>query len=308
MSAPSLAFVRMKIDSLEKAFCFSFAVHILFVAFLLLSGIFHWFGPNKPSKVTWVRFSKGFTGEQGTPFKNTKAMPQTTIREAKEILKTPPDLTQKEVPNVGAPTQQPESVAPKIVPQETPKTLAGPTPEAPQKVTVAARPQPTKEPVKPKPLSNTEKTIRDALAKVKQELKEREGTEGRPVLEAAQVKQPHGGQSTFGSLEGPTDDLSPELLAYFNEIKKRINKEWVTMPKSFEASDKTVVKIVVTIDAKGKVVATEWEVRSGNYSFDLSAQRAILRASPFPSPPESIRDEVLNEGFLIEFNPRRVLN
>jgi outer membrane biosynthesis protein TonB len=44
--------------------------------------------------------------------------------------------------------------------------------------------------------------------------------------------------------------------------------------------------------------------RSGNGSVDDSALRAIQRASPFPVPPEELKWEALNEGFLVEFDPR----
>ena len=98
----------------------------------------------------------------------------------------------------------------------------------------------------------------------------------------------------------------PVFAQYYALIRERINREWITAPKLFTESEDLKAQLVVMIGEDGTVTSIEFETSSGNYSFDLSAKRAVERASPLPSPPATLKDEVVDEGFLIEFSPTKV--
>ena len=102
-------------------------------------------------------------------------------------------------------------------------------------------------------------------------------------------------------------ETNPVLIAYYEAVKKKINQEWITTPKTLEEGKQFRTQINVLIDSAGNIIQTEYELKSEDPSFDLSAMRAVERAAPFPPPPDEIKNEALTEGFLIEFNPRTVL-
>lgn len=137
----------------------------------------------------------------------------------------------------------------------------------------------------------------DALASIDNILKNRNVPDVQQT--AAQTKGDTG-QSPWGSDQGTT--VNPELIKYHNDLKRRIRKEWILSDSS---SGQHRAKITVQIDQNGKVIRSEVKKSSGNASFDQGALRAIQRASPFPIPPDSIKNEAFTEGFLIDFYPKK---
>lgn len=258
---------------------------LLIVMFILLPKLISKV-PKPETKVTWIKLSKGSGEKQkGSPFKKTKQMPQSTVREKKEVKKS----------NKTTKTQDKKTV--KVSKPEPPKKEAKKeAKKLPEKKVIPKKAK------KPPQKTKEELLIEQALAKNKEQLKKRE-----VEIEAAQVKEEEGGQSPDGSFDIEGDDLNPELIAYYSAIKRRINDQWVTLPRDWgDASD---LKVLVTfkVDAKGQVRDVGFDEQSGDLSFDLSAKRAVERASPLPTPPDSIKEKVLEEGFLIEFNPRSIV-
>ena len=98
----------------------------------------------------------------------------------------------------------------------------------------------------------------------------------------------------------------PVFAEYYALIRGRINREWITAPKLFDQSEALRAQLLVIIDKDGTVTSTEFVESSGNYSFDLSAKRAVEHASPLPAPPAALQQEAVGEGFLIEFSPSKV--
>lgn len=261
------------LEDFRKLLWVSAGIHVLVFLFCYFAPSFHL--PRKDTKITMIKLAKG-TGESTSPLKKAKGMPESTVREQKNVKEVTKDKK-------GADLKSKKSEVKKKA--ETPKPKASPK--------GGINPTPKKKTVE-------DKTIEDALAKVQEQLQQRE-----VPLEAAQIEKEGTGQSMNGSLEEGTT-LDPALIAYYNELKRRINEQWITLPKEGEAQAlKTTITVV--IDGGGNLVSTSYESKSGDAAFDLSAMRAVERAAPFPVPPDAIKQEAVREGFLIEFNPRSVV-
>jgi outer membrane biosynthesis protein TonB len=269
----------MQGDPFKKYLLGSTLIHVVTAMIIFFSPVFS-FRWKEPTKVTWIKLSKGDGGTNiKANQKDLKTLPQSTIREQKEAIrelaksKTGMDRITKEVPNKKPDTK------PKVITQQKTSEKGGINLD------------------KKTPVVKKSTNIDDALSRIEQQLQQREVETG-----AAQAKKEATGQSPFGSDEGSTVDAA--LISYYNLIKQKINKEWIISKGEFAGALKT--KIVVLIDGSGNIIRTEYEGQSGDISFDESAMRALKRAAPFPTPPVSIRDEAIDEGFLIEFNPRAV--
>lgn len=148
--------------------------------------------------------------------------------------------------------------------------------------------------VKPKPKKKTdvEKAL-EALAKRKP-----------APPEAAQVKEKGEGFKYGTGTEPlhvpPTD---PEYLAYQAKVRYKIIQEWIVPPAYLEGGSPPKGRLVVYISENGEITSTGWDSRSNNAAFDSSCERAVTRSSPLPIPPERLKWEAYNEGFLVEFDP-----
>jgi colicin import membrane protein len=141
--------------------------------------------------------------------------------------------------------------------------------------------------------------IDDALSRISKQVATK-----KAMPEAAQVPDAPPGGFTFGSANGPyvsPDD--PEYVMYQAKIRQRIMNQWILPMKYADGGMGLLCRIIVHINDRGEVVETEWDLKSGNPSFDLSAGRAIEKASPLDVPPERLKYEVYNEGFIVEFKP-----
>ncbi|MBI4211810.1 MAG: cell envelope integrity protein TolA [Deltaproteobacteria bacterium] len=248
---------------------------VVFLVFGILS-LFQFSFFSKSVDITWVELPKGASEEIGTGIKKVEDLPKSTIEEQKrppepepqkETLKSPPSK---------------EILAPK---KEEMK---------PAKLSPKAK--------KEKPLTPQEKKMRDALAGIDKQLKQRSAPPEAAQIEKGGEGYKHG--TGTEALRVPPSD--PEYLKYQADVRMKIINEWIIPP--LYADEKMEVhfntKIAVMMDDEGNVTATRWEGRSGNAAFDASALRAIQRASPLPKPPARLAWESFNEGFLIEFDPR----
>jgi outer membrane biosynthesis protein TonB len=142
--------------------------------------------------------------------------------------------------------------------------------------------------------------IDQALARMQKEVSTK-----KAEPEAGQVPEgPTGGFSvgnTTGAYVPPND---PEYVLYQMKIRQRIMNQWIIPIKFTQETLGLLCRITVHINDAGEVVQKEWENRSGNEAFDMSAMRAIDRASPLDTPPERLKFEVLGEGFAVEFRPQ----
>lgn len=260
----------------------SVAVHLLMMLFVLFYSDILGLVPKPETKITWVKLAKGTAENPSTSsYKKSKNLPDSTIREQKDAL--------KEI----AKDKKGSDV--KTAPSEIKKKNDTPVVADQKKATPNGGVNLNKKPVKP---SN----IDDALNRVQEQLEKRE-----VQIEAAQIEKEGTGQSQYGSLTNDATDVNPELLAYYTAIKKKINEQWVVIPKTLADGQVLKTKVNVMVDASGNFTSATYDSKSGDESFDLSAMRAIERAAPFPPPPDSIKAEAVSEGFLIEFSPKSVV-
>jgi len=252
----------------------SLVVHVLIFVMLIATPAL--VGQKKyirRERVTWVQLPKGLGDKIAAGIKKSKGMPQTTIAESKKPLAVPPP---------------PTTLKDDALTYQDPKLK---TEKKPAKAVTSTKKSPTYK-------SKTD----NALARLEKSVKAR-------VPEAAQIpKELEEGGVPFGTTEGPY--LSPDdpiYILYQGKIRHKIMEAWV-LPISFMGQDIPYrCTLVVRIDDRGKVIRAKFEDRSGNEAFDESAFRAIYRASPLDIPPEKLKREAVDEGFLIEFDPETKL-
>lgn len=275
-------------DPLKRFLNYSLIGHVVLIVLLYLSPSFRLPEP-KETKVTWIKLSRGDGGTNAkAQLKEIKKLPDSTVREQRDALKKLELLKKlKETKNAKKLEIPKSEVAKQVVDKKTIKI--GKKPPPPQK----------------NPVAQKRSQIDEALAKIDEQLKNREDEIlqiRKTEVGVAQAKDKNTGQSVFGGEEGNV--LDPALIQYYNAVKKKINREWILARQDF--SGNIVTKIVVMINGSGQVTRTWFKKTSGDGSFDDSALRAIKKAAPYPPPPQSIREEALTEGFMIEFNPRTV--
>lgn len=215
------------------------------------------------TKVIWMELPKGTSEEIDLKIKEAKSLPETTIKEQKEWLKKPEEVKKEK---------------PLVPPKEKPQ----------------AKLRPIQQEAKPthKKKTDVEKAL-EALAKRKP-----------APPEAAQVKEKGEGFKYGTGTEPlrvpPTD---PEYLAYQAKVRYKIIQEWILPLAYLEGVSPPRARLVVYISENGEITSTGWDARSSNAAFDSSCERAVVRASPLPIPPERLKWEAYNEGFLVEFDP-----
>jgi len=87
----------------------------------------------------------------------------------------------------------------------------------------------------------------------------------------------------------PGNAVSAEAGSYHALIIEKIQSQWIH--SNFASRDLEAI-ISFTMDKDGKVLSHKIERSSGNYLFDLSAEKAILKASPLPPHPVEKEIEV----------------
>lgn len=244
--------------------------------------------------VQWVELPKGTGEDIDFGVQKSEGLPKSTIEEQKQQFQPEP------VPPKQS-TLAPEMKAPP--PVEKP-----PEEKAPVKAKAEPKPQidtskmkitdKSSKPVKSTPTAN--RKIRDALAMIDKDLK------GRQVVpEAGQVGSSGKGYK-YGTSDKPlrVSPSDPEYIKYQAMVRGKIIRAWV-VPSVYtdESGKRYSTTIVVMINMDGEVTSANFSKMSGNSSFDSSAKRAVLNASPFPRPPDRIVWEATNEGFGIEFRP-----
>lgn len=269
-----------KPPSFKRAMLISAGMHVavftLFIIFPMMGVI----EPKEPLDITWVELPKG-SGEDIYGLKNVNHLPDSTIQQQQEAQQ---QMTQQEQ------AKQPEA-----------KESAAPAKEASDKA--MPEPKTDKSKTKKAPAGKKPSGLDKALAKIDQRLKDR-----RLDPQAAQVES--GGEGyKYGTSDKavrvPIDD--PDYLKYQAMIRSRILGQWVVPGTITQMTPESrpVIRIIVLISKNGDVISKRWANKSQAESLNTSAMRAIERASPFPIPPERLKWEAYNEGFLVEFNPRR---
>ena len=217
----------------------------------------------RDERVTWINLPKGLGDQIGMGFKKSDGLPKSTIQEQKRL----PAL---------------------------PKAA-----EKSSRMTYKKKWRSKKEKVKTEKQLKEEKRMEKILAQAGQQVTARKAA----LPEAAQIPASKVGGVPNGTNVGskvPLDD--PELLSYKLKIRQKIMDEWIPPLKFQQTGLGLICKLILRINERGEVVETEWEQKSGNEAYDLSALRAVQKSSPLEIPPEKVKWEALSEGFSLEFN------
>ena len=269
--------------ALKKAINRSLIGHAIVVLFVfVIFPLIHSSVDYAPTRIVMVDLPRG-TGDNLTGLKKVDRLPETTVQE------------QETLPMA----QKPEEA--KLEKQEKPNTETKPKTENPNAMKEISKKEKKPAPKEKKP-SVVSNDMRAALNKIGKSLDER-----RIVPETAQSKD-NGDGYIYGTsdkpLRVPPDD--PEYLRYQAQVRAKILKEWIVPAhlQGLPQGSRPRAKIIVYIDKIGTVTTTEFDTKSGVELLDVSALRAIERASPLPPPPERLKWEAYKEGFLVDFMPQ----
>lgn len=182
-------------------------------------------------------------------------------------------------PALRGPSLRPAPVFVEIVEPARPKPAPRPAPmKAPPKpaprqvvdqpVVLKPKPRPTPEP-KPRTEPRVEETPAPSAAELLARLRDRVGPEEAAARPAA---------------NGSRGRVDPLLAAYQRRVKAVLASNW-TGVAAFHGQPELVAGFRVQLDSSGAIRGIRLERSSGNRFFDQSAERAIRRSTPFPSPP-----------------------
>jgi colicin import membrane protein len=166
-------------------------------------------------------------------------------------------------------------------------------------------------PAKPEPKAKPDVKTKDLKSEQKKALNALKQLEAMEALKAA----------TPAKVSDQSSDLKPSLPEYkgnavtsgnsFTGISGLVAQEYWSVAKqhvhNFWALPEWLANlplrasVVVLIDASGKVVKSEIYKTSGNSAFDNASLTAVEAASPFPVPPEKIRDTVIKSWMIFNF-------
>ena len=182
-----------------------------------------------------------------------------------------PDIAIKEPP----PKPKPEVIKPKPVPKPVPK------PEPKLKPEPRPKPQPE---AKPRPRDDTEmqKRIRDELAREQLALqtdRERQAIKDQLARDSAAVR-------------------NKGLDEYIARIRAKVRGNWF-LPPDLKGNPEAIFKVVQL--PTGEVLDVKLARSSGIPAYDQAVERAILRSSPLPRPPN---EALFSRELELKFRPR----
>ena len=112
-----------------------------------------------------------------------------------------------------------------------------------------------------------------------------------------------GGGGGFGFGSGSQIGLSNFPFTYYTvNLYNRVSRNWNTSQISAGLRGNFYTDISFKIYKNGQISTVEFEKRSGIRSLDLSALRAVQRASPFPPLPQGYEGEFLVIHLRFEHN------
>ena len=92
----------------------------------------------------------------------------------------------------------------------------------------------------------------------------------------------------FGPASGRSPDANSEELKYARSLDEKIRDNW-TQPVGNARALVAIVRIKIQRDGYVPTSGVEIMRSSGNEYFDRSVERAIMKASPLPVPPDQLR-------------------
>lgn len=188
--------------------------------------------------------------------------------------------------------------APAPAPAPTPAPPPEPAPPVQEKVILPEKPppvpdepepepEPRPEPPEPppqRPEPRPELEYEDALAALRDELGESAPQPAEPGPAPEAPVAPEEGEAVEGA-GGPGVQVPPEVLRWIRRTRAHVRSAFVTPPEFRDRRLRTCMSVFLTAD--GRVIGEPEVTRSsGDVYWDDNAVRAVMRASPLPTPPE----------------------
>lgn len=109
-----------------------------------------------------------------------------------------------------------------------------------------------------------------------------------------------------GALDGDRngDSAKAEGERYFGLLKAQIQR-YYDLPNTLSDQERLRLKALVHIfiGHGGQLIKVKAESSSGNGLFDEAVVTATKRASPFPPPPDTLREKLQSDGVVLAFTP-----
>lgn len=136
------------------------------------------------------------------------------------------------------------------------------------------------------------KNMSNALARIKalNKISADDSPAAAPVIKGNQISK--GTALTGEARESLNADYRDQLL-------DRIQRNW-NLPV-WLARQKYAAKVVIYIDAAGRLVNYRFTQPSGNAQFDDEVKHALSLSTPFPAPPPELRDSLQGNGVMLGF-------
>ncbi len=156
-----------------------------------------------------------------------------------------------------------------------------------------------------------EKQAKAALAKIREQLKKEQQAEEAKKKAALDKRREDmkrfeetyrnalkGNQANQGS--SSTGEISQTTMdAYVGHVIGKIRSNWA-LP-SFLQSQGLSARIIVRIDAQGRIIKMIFTKVSGNTLFDSNAEKAVRDAGQFAPPPAEMASGLRNGGIEVKF-------
>jgi TonB family protein len=100
------------------------------------------------------------------------------------------------------------------------------------------------------------------------------------------------------------DSAKQEGERYYGMIEVQVHRHYDvsdTIPD--DERIRLRAQVVLKLSRSGEVVKSELVHSSGNALFDSAVLVAVKKASPFPPPPDALRERLHREGVVLEFRP-----
>jgi outer membrane biosynthesis protein TonB len=177
-----------------------------------------------------------------------------------------------------------------------PRLPAEPPPPPPKEVPVAPAPAPARAPATPAP--------KEAVADAKDRL-----SEMKRVSSALDRLKRMSDTETAGDPEGVEDgEVTDAKLAivgnkYVTEIYRCLKKHYAIEGISESRVAGKSVQVVIRVQGDGRLFGERVVQSSGIGAFDVAVQKSVMACGKVSPPPSELRQEVYEEGILIDFKP-----
>ncbi len=109
-------------------------------------------------------------------------------------------------------------------------------------------------------------------------------------------------ENKLSGRQGDVGNSDEVLNRWIGGLKRRINSHWSILG---DTSNNISTVLSVQLDDNGILKKAVVDESSGDRSFDLSAMRAVMLASPFPPMPNEVKEKIRGSGGLaLKFTPK----